>query len=89
MASYRVKTDFSEIVWQDAPRSETGGVLVGDLPEGILPLVIDRLRVLNTNPTTKSRETSLAITHCEEALHWLLARRADREARGVAGTRAE
>jgi hypothetical protein len=76
----------SRIVWQDRPRSETGGVLVGDVPETILPLVINRLRHLNHEPNTPSRETSLAITRCEEALHWLGARRADRDARGVAGT---
>jgi len=76
----------SRIVWQDAPRRETGDVLVGDLPETILPLVIGRLRYLNHEPRTPSRETSLAITRCEEALHWLTARRVDRDARGVTGT---
>lgn len=72
--TYRVKTRHSEVVWQDSPLRETGGEFVGDLPETILPLVIDRLRVLNANPNTKSREISLAITHCEEAQHWLMAR---------------
>ncbi len=76
----------SRIVWQDAPRSLTGGELIGDVPETILPLVIARLRVLNHEPNTPSRETSLAITHCEEALHWLEARRRDREERAVSGT---
>ncbi len=76
----------SVIAWQDAPRSLTGGQLVGDIPETILPLVIQRLRQLNHEPNTPSRETSLAITHCEEALHWLESRRRDREERGVSGT---
>ncbi len=76
----------SRIVWQDRPRSLTGGELIGDIPETILPLVIARLRTLNHDPNTPSRETSLAITHCEEALHWLLARRADRQERAVSGT---
>ncbi len=76
----------SRIVWQDRPRSLTGGQLVGDVPETILPLVIQRLRQLNHEPNTPSRETSLAITHCEEALHWLESRRRDREERGVSGT---
>ena len=43
----------------------------GDTPATILPAVIERLRTLNReNP---AREYSLAITHSEEALHWLLA----------------
>jgi hypothetical protein len=53
----------SQIRWsQGAP---------GDDPATILPLVIARLRSLNRlNP---AREYSLAITHSEEALHWLTA----------------
>ena len=55
----------SLLVWQ----SREGGP--GDVPADILPSVIERLRGLNReNP---ARELSLAITHCEEALHWLLA----------------
>jgi hypothetical protein len=42
----------------------------GDTPATILPPVIERLRTLNRE--TPAREISLAITHCEEALHWLL-----------------
>jgi len=76
----------STINWQDRPRGETGGQLIGETPETLLPVVIARLRQLNHEPHTPSRETSLAITHCEEALHWLAARRADRDARGVTGT---
>ena len=76
----------SRINWQDEPRSLTGGELIGDTPETVLPLVIARLRVLNHEPNTPSRETSLAITKCEEALHWLQDRRRDRDERGVTGT---
>ncbi len=85
--TYVETTDLgSRIAWQDRPRGETGGVLVGDTPETILPIVIERLRVLNHEPNTPSRETSLAITNAEQALHWLQWRRADRNARGVTGT---
>jgi hypothetical protein len=45
----------------------------GDAPETILPSVIARLRAINNDDRQKAREVSLAITHCEEALHWLLA----------------
>lgn len=72
----------SVLVWQDGPISEVG--VAGDQPETILPYVIARLRAVSTfHP---NRETSLAITHCEEALHWLEARKADRITRGVEGT---
>jgi hypothetical protein len=37
-------------------------------------------------PPYATRETSLAITKLEEALHWLAARTADRVRRGVEGT---
>jgi hypothetical protein len=72
----------TRIVWQDGPVSEVG--VQGDQPETILPIIIDRLRTVSKDHP--NRETSLAITHCEEALHWLQARKADREARGVEGT---
>jgi hypothetical protein len=55
----------SLLVW----RSVEGGS--GDTPATILPPLIERLRVLNRE--SPAREYSLAITHAEEALHWLLA----------------
>ena len=55
----------SLLVWR------TGEDGSGDTPATILPAVIERLRTLNReNP---AREFSLAITHSEEALHWLQA----------------
>lgn len=53
----------SQIRW-----AQEGG---GDSPQTILPLVIARLRSLNR--LNAAREYSLAITHSEEALHWLIA----------------
>ena len=55
----------SFLVWR------TGEDGPGDTPATILPAVIERLRTLNRE--TPARELSLAITHSEEALHWLLA----------------
>ena len=75
----------TRIVWQNVPRGATDG-LIADIPETILPLVIARLRTLNHEPNTPSRATSLAITHCEEALHWLLSRRESRDSLGITGT---
>jgi hypothetical protein len=86
----RIVTDEygTTIVWQDVPRTETGGVLVGHTPLTLLPAIINRLRYLNHEPETRSRETSLAITHLEEALHWLQAREDRRASQGVLGMRA-
>lgn len=53
------------IVWQDGPDAR------GDTPATVLPVVIERLRELNRREP--ARELSLAITHAEESLHWLLA----------------
>jgi hypothetical protein len=57
----------SLIVW----RSDPGGP--GDTPFDILSAVVARLRAENAREDTKARELSLAITHCEEATHWLAA----------------
>ena len=68
--------------FQDGVVSENGrnGVYVEDLIE----VAIGRLSGYNRE--LPSRETSVAITKLQEALMWLDARRADREARGVWST---
>ena len=52
----------SLLVW----RADDGS---GDTPRDILRRVIDRLRA--ENRLDGAREISLALTHCEEAEHWL------------------
>jgi hypothetical protein len=52
----------SLVVWRAADGT-------GDTPGAILRLVIDRLRA--ENRLEGAREISLAITHCEEASHWI------------------
>jgi hypothetical protein len=54
----------SLLVWRTADGT-------GDTPGAILALVLDRLRA--ENRVDGAREISLAITHCEEALHWIWA----------------
>jgi hypothetical protein len=76
----------STIIWQNAPRGETGGKLIGDIPETILPLVIARLEALIAPPNTYSRDTDDALAFLRKAQRLLEARRADRETRGVSGT---
>lgn len=43
----------------------------GDTPASILRAVIVRLKA--ENRADSAREISLAVTHCEEALHWIAA----------------
>ena len=76
-------------------RKEPNGAFV----ETVLRIAIDRMRfyqgeasgelpdgTATFNDKFKCRENALAITHMEEALHWLNHRTANREARGVEGT---
>ncbi len=75
------------ITWQDGPlghgpdRVEPNGAFV----ETVIAAVVQRIEYYNAGKF-RCRENSLAITHLEEALHWLQARTASREARGVEGT---
>lgn len=73
----------STIVLQDGPIGEVG--VNGDQIEDILGFVINKLKELN-QPPLDNEETAHAITHCEEAYHWLMARRAERVFREVEGT---
>ena len=65
---------------------DVAGNLINDgtTNEEVLLMLIDRLRFLGEK--LPSRETSIAITKCEEALLWLGKRTQDRKARGVEGT---
>ena len=65
-------------------RKEPEGAFV----ETIIAIVIDRLQYYQNiaNKRFRCRENSLAITHLQEALHWLEHRTQDRENRGVEGT---
>lgn len=56
----------------------------GTTNEEVLAMLIDRLKFLSQE--LPSRETSIAITKCEEALLWLNKRSAERKSRGVEGT---
>lgn len=67
---------------QDGPVGENGvnGCQVDDM----ILYAKDIISALNNE--FRCRENSLVITKLEEALLWLHARKADREARGVEGT---
>lgn len=66
--------------FQNGPIGEHG--VNGVTQEILLAIVIDRLRSFQAGPFS-SRENALALTKCEEALHWLQQRTLDRMRRGV------
>lgn len=78
------------IRWQNGPLGRDGERIEpnGAFVEGVIHAALDRLEFYNSGKF-RCRENSLAITHLEEALHWLNHRTAAREARGVEGTHAE
>lgn len=76
-----------DIVWQEGPlgrgdeRREPNGAFV----ETVLAAALQRIEFYNEGKF-RCRENSLAITHIQEAMHWLHHRTADREVREVEGT---
>lgn len=75
--------EYGEIHFQAGPIQEYGVNGIGI--EHLLNVVAIRLRGYQETDF-KCRENALALTKVEEALHWLGARTADRQARGVEGT---
>lgn len=75
----------THIGFQNGPIAEVG--INGVTQEVLLAIVIDRLRSFQSGPFS-CRENALALTKCEEALHWLQQRTLDRMRRGVEGKTA-
>lgn len=75
--------EYGHVNFQKGPIGETG--VNGCQNEDLLAIVIDRLEYFQ-NGLYACRENALALTKIQEALHWLEARTADREERGVEGT---
>ncbi len=80
------------IQFQPGPLRESKGILTKE-PEGafvetLISIVIDRLQYYQdvNNKRFRCRENSLAITHLQDALHWLNHRTEERIAREVEGT---
>lgn len=76
-----------DITWQDGPlgRGDDRVGPNGAFVETVIAAALQRLQHYNATEF-RCRENSLAITHLEDALHWLHHRTADREQRGVEGT---
>ncbi len=78
------------ITWQNGPmgrgadRKEPNGAFVED----VIIAAVERLKFyqIAVKGRFKCRQNALAITHLEEALHWLQDRTAEREKRNVEGT---
>lgn len=71
------------IQFQQGPRNVAGSK-PGVLDSVLLAIVIDRMRAFNAGPYS-TRENSLVMTKCQEALHWLKHRADERAQRGVLG----
>lgn len=79
-------TDFQSLsfIHKEKNGDEFKTIQDGTTNEEVLEVLIDRLKFLNQK--LPSRETSIALTKCEEALMWLDHRTVDRVRRRVEGT---
>lgn len=76
------------ISWQNGPRLQEDGTLAdpnGAFIEDAMYAALQRLEFFQDSKF-KCRENALAITHLQEALHWLKARQVARSSRNVEGT---
>lgn len=80
---YRSRYTREIILFQNGPIPENG--VNGITQEVLLAIVADRLRSFQDGPY-KCKENACALTHIEEALHWLQQRTIQRMRRGVEGT---
>lgn len=76
-------TTICHILFQNGPVPEVG--CNGVTNEALLAILIDRMRGFQSGKFS-CRENAIALTHLEDALHWLQHRTRQREARGVEGT---
>lgn len=72
-------------LFQNGPIADVG--VNGITEAALLAIVADRLRSFQAGPYA-CRENALALTHLEDAMHWLHHRTRKRMARGVEGTSA-
>ena len=75
-----------DIRFQDGPIAEVG--TNGITHEALLAIIEDRLKSFQAGPYA-CRENAIALTHIQDAMHWLHHRTRERLARGVEGTHAK
>jgi hypothetical protein len=68
------------IIFQNGPIQEAG--VNGISNEALLAIVEDRLKGFSSGPFA-CRENAIALTHVQDAMHWLHHRTRERVARGV------
>lgn len=73
------------ISFQNGPIGEDGNGVNGLTQEVLLAIVADRLRGFQSGPYA-CKANACALTHIEEAQHWLQQRTLERMRRGVEGT---
>lgn len=83
MARYGEGAKHSTVLFQNGPINEVG--VNGITHEALLAIVADRLRSFQAGPFA-CKANACALTHIEEALHWLQQRTLERMRRGVEGT---
>lgn len=74
------------ISFQNGPIAEAG--VNGISQEALLAVVEDRLKCFQSGPYA-CRENAIALTHIQDAMHWLQHRTRERMQRGVEGTSAK
>jgi len=75
----------TRINFQNGPISADGNGVNGLTHEVLLAIVADRLRGFQSGPYS-CKANACALTHIEEAQHWLQQRTLERMRRGVEGT---
>lgn len=74
-----------DIHFQNGPINVDGNGVNGLTHEVLLAIVADRLRSFQKGPYS-CKANACALTHIEEAMHWLQQRTIERMRRGVEGT---
>jgi len=77
----------TNIHFQNGPIAVDGNGVNGLTHEALLAIVADRLRSFQKGPYS-CKANACALTHIEEAQHWLQQRTIERMRRGVEGTHA-
>ena len=85
---YRSSFSKQVILFQNGPISVDGNGVNGVTHEALLAIVADRLRSFQ-NGQYSCKANACALTHIEEAMHWLQQRTIERMRRGVEGTLAK
>ncbi len=76
-------TSETDVYFQNGPIAEAG--VNGLTQEALIAICVDRLQSFQKGPYA-CRENALALTHLEDAQHWLQHRTRARLSRGVEGT---